>query len=171
MGCSGGWYYWAWTYAETKALMDDQDYPYTSGASAQTGNCKYKAKEGKVTVVTQTMVDGNIDAIKAAIALQPCAVAISAGNPYFMNYSSGVLTSAVACGTRVDHAVTAVGYGTDPDFGPFYLVRNSWGTTWGENGYVRIGISDGKGTLSHIKDILEEDGYKVKAKKGDNYNF
>jgi hypothetical protein len=69
MGCSGGWYYWAWSYAETKALMEDKDYPYTSGESAQTGTCKYKTKEGKVTVVTQTMVDGNIDAIKAAISL------------------------------------------------------------------------------------------------------
>ena len=49
----------------------------------------------------------------AAIAKQPCAVAIEADTFYFQTYSSGVLTDEAACGNHIDHAVTVVGYGTD----------------------------------------------------------
>ena len=56
-----------------------------------------------------------------------------------------MLTNADECGTYVDHAVTAVGYGTDEVAGPFILVRNSWGEQWGDKGYVKIGMADGLG--------------------------
>ena len=49
------------------------------------------------------------------------------------------------CGDRIDHAVLAVGYGTDEEFGDYYLVKNSWAKTWGDKGYVKIGMSDGSG--------------------------
>ena len=42
------------------------------------------------------------------------------------------------CGVLLDHAVVAVGYGTDTSYGDYFLVRNSWGTSWGDNGYVKI---------------------------------
>lgn len=38
----------------------------------------------------------------------------------------------------MNHAVTLVGYGTDPELGDYWIVRNHWGTTWGEDGYIRI---------------------------------
>ena len=53
------------------------------------------------------------------------------------NYLSGVITG--QCGDAVDHGVLAVGYGTDPTGGSYYKIKNSWGATWGEAGYVRIG--------------------------------
>jgi len=49
------------------------------------------------------------------------------------------------CGTSLDHAVTAVGYGTSESGEAYYLVRNSWGSDWGEQGYIRIAAVDGKG--------------------------
>ncbi len=55
-----------------------------------------------------------------------------------------MITSA-ACGTNIDHAVAAVGYGVDPIAGGYYLVRNSWGTGWGDQGYVKIGQANGAG--------------------------
>lgn len=61
-----------------------------------------------------------------AIAQQPVAVAIEADTAYFQTYTSGVLNNATACGTNIDHAVTAVGYGMDPTYGGYYIVRNSW---------------------------------------------
>jgi len=64
-----------------------------------------------------------------------------------LHYFQGVITDATVCGTALDHAVLAVGYGVDSSTNtPYYLVKNSWGTNWGENGYVRIGMNgDGPG--------------------------
>jgi len=82
--------------------------------------------------------------LMARIAQQPTAVTIEADQPVFQQYTSGIITSA-ACGTGLDHAVLAVGYGTEKGQ-DYYLVKNSWGATWGENGYVRIAATaDGDG--------------------------
>jgi C1A family cysteine protease len=66
-------------------------------------------------------------------------------------YTSGVITSA-SCGTNLDHGVLAVGY---DQTNKFYIVKNSWGASWGEQGYVRIGIASGKG----ICGIQQMDSY------------
>jgi C1A family cysteine protease len=74
-----------------------------------------------------------------AISVKPNAVAINASSLSFQTYSSGVLTSA-KCGTEINHAVTAVGYNASAST-PYYIVRNSWGESWGNGGYVLIGAS------------------------------
>ena len=83
--------------------------------------------------------------MKAALTKQPLAVSIEADTKVFQTYKSGVLDSQ-ECGTKLDHAVLAVGYGKDADTGlDYWLVKNSWATTWGDEGYVKIAIVDGKG--------------------------
>ncbi|MCB0369390.1 MAG: hypothetical protein KDD45_08045 [Bdellovibrionales bacterium] len=80
-----------------------------------------------------------------AIAVTPVSVAIQANQLSFQLYKKGVLSG--ACGTKLDHGVLAVGYGVEGDK-PFYKVKNSWGASWGESGYVRIlrdDEHDGKG--------------------------
>jgi C1A family cysteine protease len=62
----------------------------------------------------------------------------------FQFYTAGVLNSA-SCGLVLDHAVVAVGYGVDPTYGRYYIVRNSWGPDWGVKGYINIAIVDGPG--------------------------
>ena len=63
----------------------------------------------------------------------------------FQQYFNGVITSS-ECGTKTDHAVLAVGYGTDATAGDYYIVKNSWGNNWGDQGYVLIGAqASGKG--------------------------
>lgn len=64
------------------------------------------------------------------------SVAIEAENSNFRAYSGGVITS--GCGTNLDHGVTVVGYGTDDSGQDYFIVKNSWGEAWGEEGYVRI---------------------------------
>ena len=83
--------------------------------------------------------------LKAAIDKQPIAVTIEADTMLFQQYESGIITSS-GCGTNTDHAVLAVGYGTDATAGDYYIVKNSWGQFWGDNGYVKIGATaTGKG--------------------------
>lgn len=59
-------------------------------------------------------------------------------------YTSGVLNTK-QCGTQLDHAVAVVGWGTDPVGGDFWWVRNSWGTSWGDQGYIKIARVEGEG--------------------------
>ena len=77
----------------------------------------------------------------ASIEIAPTSVAIEAKSLTFQFYTSGIINR--GCGTELDHGVTAVGYGSD-NGQSYYLVKNSWNTSWGEDGYVRIGI-DGDG--------------------------
>ena len=70
------------------------------------------------------------------MANQPISVSIDAGGSDFQFYSSGVFTG--KCGTELDHRVTAVGNGEASDGTKYWLVKNSWGTGWGEEGYIRM---------------------------------
>jgi cathepsin L len=72
----------------------------------------------------------------SAIDQQPVSVAIDASTNTFQYYTGGVITT--GCGTTLDHAVVAVGYGTSNGT-DYFMVRNSWGTNWGMNGFVMIG--------------------------------
>jgi cathepsin L len=65
------------------------------------------------------------------------SVAINGAGYVFRFYDRGVLGGA-GCGTELNHAVTAVGYGTASDGTGYWLMKNSWGASWGEGGYVRI---------------------------------
>jgi len=84
-----------------------------------------------------------VSQLKASIAKGPTSVTIEADRSVFQMYTGGVLNSS-ACGTQLDHAVTAVGYGTEGGQ-EYYLVRNSWGASWGDAGYIKIAAVDGVG--------------------------
>jgi len=74
----------------------------------------------------------------SAIAVGPLSVAIEADTQVFQMYTGGVLNNA-QCGTNLDHGVTVTGYGTDSASGlDYWSVKNSWGSSWGEKGYIRI---------------------------------
>merc|ERR1740115_359484 len=87
-------------------------------------------------VVTHTDVAQTENALEAAVAGQPVSVAIEADKEVFQHYTSGVLTDD-ACGSALDHGVLAVGYGVDNGV-KYWKVKNSWGTTFGEDGFIRI---------------------------------
>ena len=141
-GCNGGEMTDAFDYSASKGMMTEADYPY----KAFDQSCKYDSS--KVTPVKGSghyMIPPNSAIqLKTDIANGPVSVAIEADTFVFQFYSGGVLNSS-KCGTNLDHGVVAVGYGVDSAKGEFYIVRNSWGASWGEKGYIRIAIVDGQG--------------------------
>jgi len=118
-------------------------YPYTgSDSKCKESTCTAGVPKGAVT--GQTWVDASASALKSAIAGRPVTASVYAdGLSQF--YSSGVITSSSGvvdsgCKGSVNHAVIAVGYGTDGGEA-YFKIRNSWGKSWGEHGYVRLGSS------------------------------
>ena len=142
-GCSGGWYYTAYKWLKKNKAMKESDYPYTSGTTKKVSSCAHDESKGVTNVSSYVSVKTNTDSIKAAIEIGPVNVAVSAGNDIWYNYKSGIVTEADNCPTRVDHAVVAVGWGVEDDQ-EYYIVRNSWDTTWGDKGFIKIATASGK---------------------------
>ena len=161
MGCRGGLMDNAFHYVMDNGLCTEDDYPYTaSDDTCVSANCK-----SAVTISDCADVPADNElALKEAVSKQPVSVAIEADTRTFQLYSSGVLTSE-ACGTNLDHGVLVVGYGTE-DGTPFWLVKNSWGETWGEDGYIKIGRSDSESSKG-ICGIAMQPSYPV-IKNGGN---
>jgi C1A family cysteine protease len=136
-GCQGGLMDHAFEWVSQNGICSEADYPYTSG-SGVTGTCK-KTCTPAVTLTGHTDVPSqDEDALKAAVSKQPVSVAIEADKRVFQLYKTGVLDDP-ACGTSLDHGVLVVGYGTDSDSGKdYWKVKNSWGETWGEQGYIKM---------------------------------
>jgi C1A family cysteine protease len=121
----------------------EKDYPYLG----MDGKCKFSKSSGRVQVSKiNDVAPDSVSQLKAAIAKGPTSVTVEADQIAFQHYQQGIL-DADSCGTNLDHAVTAVGYGEE-NGQEFYIVRNSWGADWGEDGYIRIAAKpgqDGKG--------------------------
>jgi C1A family cysteine protease len=95
--------------------------------------------------------------MKAALQQQPLSVAIQADKPVFQMYHSGIFSN-VKCGTQLDHAVMVVGWGEE-NGQEYWIMRNSWGTTWGELGYMRVAIQEGsKGVCGIQSDVVYPTG-------------
>jgi C1A family cysteine protease len=136
------------TYAKTHGQELESDYPYT----AKDGSCKWTAAKGKVDVTSIATVPKKSAAqLKAAIAKGPVSVTVEADTRVFQMYTSGILNSA-QCGTTLDHAIAAVGYGVENGV-EFYIVRNSWGASWGDKGYIRIAAVEGTVGICGIQQV------------------
>ncbi|MED6126648.1 hypothetical protein PIB30_080480 [Stylosanthes scabra] len=145
MGCDGGYMEGAFEYIWNNGGINcDSNYPY-NGTDA---TCNATAEAFKVASIKgYEMVPANNESeVMKALANQPLSVAISAGSFHFQGYSGGVFDYA-HCGYELDHGVTAVGYGTTENGTDYWIVKNSWGTNWGEGGYIRMkrGIGAGLG--------------------------
>jgi C1A family cysteine protease len=136
MGCNGGNPDSAFKYMINNGQCSESSYPYTSGVTKTAGPCQ---KCSNLPVQFSGCYDVRPNdqiSLKAAVEKQPVVVAIEADTRYFQSYSGGILDS-TECGTNLDHAVEIVSYGTDNGV-DYWNIRNSWSTSWGENGYVRI---------------------------------
>jgi cathepsin L len=131
-GCAGATSELGYQYVADHGLASEKDYPYR----AVTGKCdETKPKTAHIHSYIKLIENNYTDLIYALANTGPIAVSVDA-EPW-MSYSRGVFTG---CGlTRIDinHAVQAVGYGTDGGK-DYWIIRNSWGSFWGESGYIRL---------------------------------
>lgn len=131
-GCNGGNTETAYAYVvKAGGLQTDADYPYTSGGGV-TGTCKFDSSKIAQAISGYKSIKSGESNLQAALADGPVSVCLAA--TAFQTYRSGILST---CDNNVDHCVQAVGFDTT-NSPPFWIVRNSWGTGWGESGYIRV---------------------------------
>ncbi|KAL6215459.1 hypothetical protein ACLB2K_014889 [Fragaria x ananassa] len=157
-GCNGGLMDYAFEFIINNGGIDSEDdYPYKGYDST----CDTYRKNARVVSIDSYEDVPTYDekALKKAVANQPIAVAIEGGGREFQLYSSGVFTG--RCGTALDHGVAVVGYGTEHGI-DYWIVRNSWGASWGESGYIRMERNLGNSATGKCG-IAMEPSYPVKV--------
>jgi len=134
-GCNGGLMTSAFKYVEANKGIDTEiSYPYT----AKNGACHYSAANLGATITSHKSISAGSEAsLTTAINGQPVSVAIDASKNSFQLYKSGIYFEPSCSSSNLDHGVLAIGYGSDAT-GDYYLVKNSWGTSWGQTGYIQM---------------------------------
>jgi C1A family cysteine protease len=132
MGCNGGLMDYAFEYIiKNNGICSESAYPYT----AQDGTCQTSCSSVATISGYTDNPAGNEDNLINLTAQGPVSIAIEADQMSFQFYSGGVFDG--NCGTQLDHGVLIVGYGTDSGK-DYWKVKNSWGASWGESGYIRM---------------------------------
>jgi len=118
---------------QNKGVDTEDSYKYT----ARDGTCKFnKATIGATITSFKDVQSKSEPSLSSAIqSAGPVSVAIDASHSSFQFYSGGIYYEKQCSSTRLDHGVLAVGYGTQSG-GDYYIVKNSWGTSWGNQGYI-----------------------------------
>lgn len=135
-GCNGGLMDNAFQYIKDNDGIDtESSYPYL----AKDGKCHFKRRDvGAEDTGFTDIPHGDEQALKEAVAsIGPISVAIDASHESFQLYESGVYVEPECSSEQLDHGVLVVGYGTE-EGQDYWLVKNSWGTTWGQEGYVKM---------------------------------
>jgi C1A family cysteine protease len=142
-GCGGGWTETAYAYIKNEGGIEtDSDYPYTS-YYGKTGTCSAVKSMEVVGLTGFTTITGETNMANYVLATGPLSVCLDANN--WNSYTGGIMST---CGQQVDHCVQAVGVDTSTN--GYWKVRNSWGTSWGESGYIRLAY--GKNTCDITND-------------------
>ena len=139
-GCNGGLMTIAFEYLTETGLCSERDYPYQAKQN-QEAKCKptrCKPVQDTMLAGCYTVTPGDTESLVEAVSLGPVSVAIEADSRSFQFYHRGVYHNS-DCGTQLDHGVLVVGYGTDEYSNlDYWIVKNSWGSGWGDEGYIRI---------------------------------
>ena len=143
-GCNGGEYDPAFKYAADHGMNSEEQYPY----QGIDGKCRFDAYDvvNYFVNIPQPYTDisaGDIDTFLTLLAKGPISIALQADQHVFHNYTGGVIADDGTCGTNLDHAVLAVGHGTENGVN-YVLVKNSWGPAWGVGGFVKLSYGAGK---------------------------
>merc|ERR1712176_1700211 len=145
-GCRGGNPYQAIGYVKSKGICSEADDAYEcmdqTSEQCTTATCNKACKkvlQGGIffsDIHDYGRVSQEVGHLETFVAKGPVSVGIEADTKAFQLYTGGVLTDD-ACGQQVDHAVLVVGYGEDNGV-KYWNVKNSWGDSWGEKGYIKL---------------------------------
>ncbi|OMJ84051.1 hypothetical protein SteCoe_14922 [Stentor coeruleus] len=136
-GCNGGWMNYAFEYAMKHEISALNTYKYTGAKQS----CQYDKLLGGVKISGyEDVVPYNVKELAAAVSNQPVSISVDATVWQF--YSSGVIDN--NCGVSLNHAVVAVGYSMS-EKGDYWILKNSWGPYWGEQGFLKVAMADGPG--------------------------
>jgi len=133
-GCNGGLMDDAFEFIiQNNGICTEADYPYVGVTNTCVTGCTPAATISSYKDITA----GDEAGVGVALVTQPISIAIEADQQGFQFYSTGVFNG--TCGTALDHGVLLVGYGTDTTVNlPYFILKNSWGTSWGMAGYMNI---------------------------------
>ena len=138
-GCNGGWMDYAFEYIRDKGISLESEYPY----HARDQKCQKKSSSFKLAGYTD-VPENDSDQLLNALNIEPVSVAVEADEAAWQSYTGGIVTK--NCGTDLDHGVLLVGSGHDSTKNlDFWRIKNSWGTSWGEKGFIRLLRKPGKG--------------------------
>ena len=133
-GCNGGLMSNGFNYIKNNGicLYDNYTYDATEHDKCNVNCNKYPKLNGCYYVP-----ENNQELLKLAVSRNAVSVAIEADSPYFQHYKKGIINDELKCGKNIDHGVLLVGFGEENGIN-YWLVKNSWGSDWGDNGYVKI---------------------------------
>jgi len=157
-GCNGGLMDNAFKYIESAGgLCTEDEYPYKAKkqyfhCSSGTSGC---TKNDPISSYTD-VPSNNRAQLEAAVCEGPVSIAIEADQSSFQSYTGGILSS--GCGKQLDHGVLIVGMGTDGGV-DYWKVKNSWGPSWGESGYIRIARDSAANNGAGVCGILGQPSY------------
>ncbi|ETV75474.1 hypothetical protein H257_10311 [Aphanomyces astaci] len=154
-GCNGGNPSIALDWMQQGVCTEDS-YPYTSGKGGQTGTCGNSCTKKKLSIGKIKKTSGE-KSLMTVLESQPATVFVESNNAVWRNYKGGIVSQCP--GAQVDHLVIAVGYGTST--GDYFKIKNSWGTEWGENGYMYL-----KRGMNNQGDQLMAQTNKIRAAHG-----
>ncbi|KAL6769398.1 hypothetical protein ACKKBG_A30845 [Auxenochlorella protothecoides x Auxenochlorella symbiontica] len=163
-GCDGGSFVDVMRYTiDNGGLVPDAEWPYAAKETV----CHRRRERKRAAVTIDYIVnlpEANETALEQALAHTPTNVAMCCGD--FIDawhlYTGGIFNESAHCTEPIDHALLAVGYGTEPNGDKFFKIKNSWGAHWGEAGYMKVrrGIADPKGSNG----VALMPGYAVKTR-------
>lgn len=134
-GCAGGWPEAAYNYmVENQGISSEARYEY----QGRDGICDTKKASEHAAKISghENVPPKNEEALLKAVTVQPVSVAVNGKAREFQLYGGGVFSG--KCEPSIDHAVAVIGYGVSEDGTKYWLIKNSWGETWGDKGYMRI---------------------------------
>jgi len=150
-GCGGGFPTGAYQYVQSAPGIDTlASYPYTAG-EGEAGTCNYQSSAVVTNVANYNAISGETGLYQQLSTAGPVSVCVDASS--WQTYTGGVLSS---CGNNVDHCVQATGYANYGQAGAYWIVRNSWAASWGENGFIWVAIGQDLCSIGDYATIVSD---------------